>query len=203
MKFDETNIIRRLESMAPGCRLVFAAACAERLNAGYQAYAGRAANRWADANAKVLNRAMAVMWNRAAGGQTIASKLRSLIDECIALIPTQEEFVPARHKHVESAASAVAHALSASVSETAKDAALPARVAYAAADAEAIRVSGLDMADRENERRILSSRMVQEELRRQDRDLRELAAATLRGDEREALDVIKRRASRDEAMTLS
>lgn len=201
LKFDEEKIARRLGDLSPTSRLVFAAACAERLNAGYQMYAARVANRWAEANAKTFGRAMDAVWKRAAGGQAGTPRIRRLLKECVALMPTQDEFVPKWHEHVESVGVAIAHALSTCLTEEAKDAAVTARVAYNAADEEAISAGRLDVAASGAERQIVSSRVVQEELKRQDRDLRELAAATLRGDDAQTWEVFRRRASKDEART--
>jgi uncharacterized protein YjaG (DUF416 family) len=189
LRFDEDDLVRRLDGLAPRLRVAFAAACAERLFPAYELYA----NVTGRGEAAFLRDALDAVWehlHRTPGAAPDASLLTRRAMQSLHDDETSEPFVP-ELPAADSAATAIVYALRALDEGSSQEAAWAARHAYEAADYFVTHVVGL-----EDEDAIDAHPAVQAELERQNRDLEELlsvAEATMR----QTLERLRRRASEE------
>jgi uncharacterized protein YjaG (DUF416 family) len=168
LRFDEHALRTQLDQLSQAHRAAFAAACAERLFPAYLHFSQTAQNADPDKLRAALNR----LWDDLTGNPMSELELRATAKECEALVPSEEEESSDEQPYGEDAAAALAYALEARFKGS-QEAAWSARRAYEALDhfvdfrnGDGIRVTP--------EEQILEDPLVQAELARQSRDLKEL-----------------------------
>ncbi len=174
LRFDEQALIEHLRPLTPALRVAFAAACAERQLPAYWAFHARTQRGDPQALADILDR----LWRDLAGDQMSSSQIAAALQRCMALIPREDEGPwVAEQAYAEDAAAAVAYALRARSNGDEREAAWAARRAYDALNHFVINRLGLSPGTPDGEEQIAINPLVQDELRRQERDLGEMKRA--------------------------
>lgn len=173
-RFDEQQLRARLTALPSKLRVVFAAACAQRLLPAYERYSGRRHSTEANEVAAMLER----IWRDLGGDPVGAEELQRLVDHAMAIIPREDtnEWVP-EQAAAEDAAAALAYALRCRQNGEAQEAAWAARRVYEALDHFVIERDDVDTNVPGAEDRVLSDPLIQAELERQHRDIDELLLA--------------------------
>ena len=177
LEFSEPGLVENLERLAPELRVVFAAACAERLLPAYGAFSTKTGRGEPTELRTILSR----LWDDLTGNRMTDDEVKAKIDACMKLIPREDEvqWVPEQGPG-EDAVAAAAYAFRCRQNWLSQEAAWSARCAYEALDnyvsiSENIDWSGPDPnATALALERILAHPVVQAELARQRRDLEEL-----------------------------
>ncbi|MGK3968402.1 DUF416 family protein [Sorangium sp. So ce118] len=192
LKFDEVQLIKDIERLAPRHRVAFAAACAERLRPAYLTFSARTGR----GNPRQYEAILDLLWSDLDEQRMTDAEVSAHMESCMALIP-QEDDGPWINEQAsaEDAGAALAYALQCRQSGQSQEAAWAARCSYEALDHYVITHEGLDIKIPGTETRVLSHPLVQAELDRQWRDIRELLAAK----EQDITDTINR--LRDRAST--
>jgi uncharacterized protein YjaG (DUF416 family) len=166
VRYDEQEVIRKLDELDPSAKTAFAAACAERQMPGYIAFSNQTGRGDPDALIAILED----IWQDVLGNKMPEDELQKNLNRCLTLIPHEDE-VPWLNEqaYAEDAASAVAYALRTRSTGDSHEAAYAARTAYEALDHHTINRLGI-----EDNERVLEHPVVQAELERQHRDLDEL-----------------------------
>jgi len=170
--FDEADLTGRLERIPWQVRVLFAAACAERLAPSYATFSASTGS----GDPLALGNFLSRLWEDIAGKQMADNEVEVLIKECMELWPREDDEPEVlEQSQAEDAAAAVAYALRCRRSREAQEAAWFARRVFEAiADYVATRES-IDPNSPDAEIRVLAHPLVQSGLSRQDRDLDELA----------------------------
>ncbi|XXY44276.1 DUF416 family protein [Sorangium sp. So ce269] len=174
LKFDEAQLIKDIERLAPRHRVAFAAACAERLRPAYLTFSARTGR----GNPRQYEAILDLLWSDLDKQRMTDAEVSAHMEICMALIP-QEDDGPWINEQAsaEDAGAALAYALQCRQSGQSQEAAWAARCAYEALDHYVITDEGLDMNIPGTETRVLSHPLVQAEFDRQRRDIRELSDA--------------------------
>lgn len=173
--FDEKALRDAVATLPVKQRAAFAASVAERLLPAYSMYA-KASGRGDPAKLRdLLNR----LWEDLDGRTMSAAELTAAIGTCMALVPPEDEgpWVP-EQAYGEDAAAALAYALRCRESGDPQEAAWAARRAYEALDHYVIRTEGVDTNAPGAEARVLANPLIQTELHRQERVLKDLVHAS-------------------------
>jgi uncharacterized protein YjaG (DUF416 family) len=166
LRYDERELIRKLDQLYPAAKVAFAAACAQRQLPCYIIFSNQTGRGDSDTLSAILER----VWLDALGSKMSDEEALLELDRCMALIPEEdEEPWVIEQVYAGDAASAVAYALRTRNTGASQEAAYAARVAYEALDHHVINRLGVDGDDR-----VLKHALVQAELARQHRDLDEL-----------------------------
>jgi uncharacterized protein YjaG (DUF416 family) len=175
LSYNEELLAADLDRLAVPLRVVFAAACAERLKPAYEKFSKETGR----GNPAKLAAILSQLWEDLEGNELSPSQLQEGIESCMELIPQEDDgpWIPAQAV-AEDAAAALAYALRCRQSGEAQEAAWSARRAYEAVDHFVISREGIDVNRAESERVVLSDPIVQSELSRQRRDLNELRTAS-------------------------
>jgi uncharacterized protein YjaG (DUF416 family) len=169
IRYDEREIIRKLDRLDPRAKVAFAAACAERQIPGYMAFSQQTGRGDPYALIDILEH----VWRDGRGDPMSADADQIELLRCMALIPRDDEGPWINEQaYAEDAASAVAYALRARNTGMSQEAAYAARVAYEALDHHVINRLGI-----EDDGHVSEHPVVQAELARQHRDLDELLGA--------------------------
>jgi uncharacterized protein YjaG (DUF416 family) len=173
LRYDEPALIRDLTRVLSNARVGFAAACAERLFPAYADFCAAGGRGDGVALRGVLER----LWRHLLGEEMGKEQLRSELSRCMALLPGDDDGPRVNERAgAGDAAAAVAYALRALETSDPQEAAWAARRAYEAADRFVI--DRLDVRlDAAGEARVMAHPVVQAEISRQLRDLRELLEA--------------------------
>lgn len=170
-RFDERQLVLTLERLSPRLRVIFAAACAERLLPAYEAFSSLTGR----GDAGALTHLLAWLWESIASGQKPGSEADAKIDACMRLIPQEDEGPWVEEQaSAEDAGAAVAYALRCQKNGESQEAAWAARRAYEALDHYVISREDIDLSLPGAEARVLAHSLVQAELTRQYRDLADL-----------------------------
>lgn len=175
LRFDQLQLRKRLAALAPKFRVVFAAACAERLAPAYRLFAGEHSDR-----ARMLEKALAILWSSPEPSMPAAA-LEGEIESIIGITPQEDEFEGEWTQGVtnaQNAGMATVYALRSRLSMDVDDVAWAAQVAYEAIDNFVINEFGIDAMAADGEIRVLSEDRVQAELARQQADLSDLEKAS-------------------------
>lgn len=175
-KFDESKLIADLKRLPIPLRVAFAAACAERQMLGYRLFRAQANQVAPDA----LEEALEEVWAEPSTTNN-TDELEQQVEAMMALIPQEnnvEEPWTQTATNAQNAGMAVTYALRTKLTGEAQDAAWAARVAYEALDSFVINKEGIDTNKPNEELRVVSHPLVQAEFERQERDLRDLLAAS-------------------------
>lgn len=169
IRYDEGEIIHKLDQLEPRAKVAFAAACAERQIPGYIVFSQQTGRGDPHSLIDILER----VWRDGLGDKMSEDEVQRELDRCMALIPQENEGPWVNEQaYAEDAASAVAYALRARSTGESQEAAYAARVAYEALDHHVINRLGI-----EDDGHVLAHPVVQAELARQHRDLDELLGA--------------------------
>jgi len=174
LTFNEAQLAAEAAKLSPQLRVVFAAACAERLLPAYERFSRQTGRGDLPKLRGILNR----LWDDVAGSPMTAAEIQSNIDAALQLTPAEDDgpWVP-EQAAAEDAGAATAYALRCRQSGKGQEAAWAARRAYEALDHFVIAQEKLDVNAPGAEARVLKHPLVQAELQRQKRDLSELLVA--------------------------
>lgn len=172
-RFDENCLVLKLKELPRELRVAFAAACAQRQLPAYEAFHQETGEGDPAALAGMLER----VWQDLSGRPMATDDLRSMIDRCMVLTPSEEavDHWTDHHAYAEDASASVAYALRTRLTGEAQEAAWAARRAYESLDQYVIRQLGIDVNEPRAEDRIVGHPLIQKELEREERDLEELA----------------------------
>jgi uncharacterized protein YjaG (DUF416 family) len=175
-RFDEQQLRMRLAALPRQRRVVFAAACAQRLLPSYERYQARR-------NADAPNEIAAILeriWRDVCGERIGAEELQRLIDRSMAIIPREdtEVWLP-EQAAAEDAVAALAYALRCRQNGEAQEAVWAARRVYEALDHFVLNRDDIDTNSAAAEERVVADPLIQAEISRQDRDADELLSADI------------------------
>jgi len=174
LHFDEPDLVARLATLPSKLRVAFAALCAERQLPNYVQFSERSG--WG--NPGVLKEALESIWQDIQGQPLSKAQLETILERCEPLIPTGEEDTKEETAYAEDAATSIAYAIEARLTDDPQKAAWAARRAYTAVDHFIMSQIDSMIVTREHQRFILSHPLVQAELRRQQADLKDLELAS-------------------------
>jgi hypothetical protein len=174
LDFDELDLLARLARLPSKLRVVFAALCAERQLPNYIRFSERSG--WGNPN--ILKEALESIWQDVQGQPLTKAQLETILERCEPFIPTGEEDTKEETAYAEDAATSIAYAIEARLTDDPQKAAWAARRAYSAVDHFIMSQIDSTRVTREDEQFILSHPLVQAELRRQQADLEELELAS-------------------------
>jgi uncharacterized protein YjaG (DUF416 family) len=171
LRFDEAQLVKMLDRLPRELRVVFAAACAERLLPAYAAFSERAGR----GDPTALRHSLTLLWDDLGGSRLSDEEVQTNLDACMELIPQEDDgpWVPEQASG-EDAGAAVAYALRCRQNGESQEAAWAARRAYEALDHFVINRENIDVNKPGAEARALGHAVVQAELARQRRDVDEL-----------------------------
>jgi uncharacterized protein YjaG (DUF416 family) len=170
LRFDEDTLVRELERMGTGARVAFAAASAERLLPAFVSYAQKASRDNSAEPGLLLER----LWRVFEGEPMSPGEAQRCMERCDQLAPDDEHGWADGRSQAEDAAAALAYAFECYLSGKSQAAAWAARRVYTALDEFVIDAYDIDPSQPGAEERVLSDPLIQTELARQRRDLREL-----------------------------
>jgi len=167
-KYDEADRLQHVEGLSSRGRVVFALLCAARLLPQYRRFhesTQRGDPRAVEALAERL-------WQHVMGRQVSQEDLERAVDQCMDLIPTEDDgWDEQTQPYAEDAAAALAYAFRAAQAGNSQEAVWASRRAYEAMDHFAGRETGNASYD---EKARIQHPAVQTELSRQLRDIAEL-----------------------------
>ena len=160
LQYDEADLVRRLAAMSKPARVMFAAACAERLQPLYQRFHDLTGQGDPDNLAATLD----AVWRVALAGrdQEGLAQWQSLAED---LVPDEEgdSWTP-ESAYGQHGAAAVAYAVRTWLADDPADAGWAARQVYEAADYAAQQRPELDLNEPDAEQEVLAQPVVQEAL---------------------------------------
>jgi uncharacterized protein YjaG (DUF416 family) len=177
LTFNEEALTTELDRIALPLRVVFAATIAERLMPAYVSFSRKTGKGSPNVLMDILER----LWRDVQGSKMNPEELQKDIDLSMQLIPREDDipWIPDRAWAEDAAAAAVTYALRSRQNGKSQESAWAARRAYEALDHFVISHEDIDLSAVGAEERALSNPLVQNELIRQQRDLRELDAEDL------------------------
>jgi uncharacterized protein YjaG (DUF416 family) len=197
LQYDEVEIVQKLWQLPVRLRALFALLCALRVLPSYARFHSKTGR----GDPLALEALSERLWQDLTGNTMAASELQLAVDSALRLVPAEDDgWDEETQPYAEDAAAALAYALRARVTGDPQEAAWSARRVYEAADHFALGNAGEAPSSPTDERRALSHAVVQGELARQQRDLRELAevaAAQTGADAR--LDELRKRSQQEAA----
>jgi uncharacterized protein YjaG (DUF416 family) len=175
LDYDENELAEKLGRLSIPHRTAFAAAIAERLLPAYLPFTQRTGR----GNPAALKELLDDLWGDLEG-HTATTKQEQGIELCMSLIPDedQEPWVT-EQVYADDASAALVYALRSRKDGQVQDVVWAARRSYDALDHFVTNLEGVDVNEPGAEQRVLSHHLVQAELSRQQRDLRELAATEM------------------------
>jgi len=175
LRFDESALTSRLATLPNALCVAFAALCAERQLPNYVRFSIRSGR----GNPTVLKEALVSIWEDIEGRCVGDAQLASVLDRCMALIPSGDEGSAEETAYADDAVASVAYTIRARLGGDAQEAAWAARRAYEAIDHFIVSQLNPAMVERDVEGIIASHPLVQAELHRQQADLRDLQSASV------------------------
>jgi uncharacterized protein YjaG (DUF416 family) len=178
LTFDERSLTNGLDHIPPPLRVIFAATIAERLLPAYENFSRETGRGHPGMLADIVER----LWRDIKGTPMDAPELQESINLSMSLIPREDDipWIP-EQAWAEDAAAATTYALRCRQNGDPKEAAWAARRAYEALDHFVQASASSDTITVADEERVLSNPLIQAELMRQRRDLRELKAKSEHG----------------------
>ena len=174
LRFDEPDLVARLAALPSKLRVAFAVLCAERQLPNYIRFSERSGL----GNPNVLKEALASIWEDLQGQPLATAQLETILERCMALIPSDEEDTEEETAYAEDAAASVAYTIRARLADDPQDAAWAARRAYDTLDYFLMSQIDSTSVTREDEEFVLSHPLVQAEFQRQQADLKDLELAS-------------------------
>jgi len=178
-KFDDQQLANDLAVLSDTSRAAFAAACAQRLMPCWIAYTN--ANQDSCESSSVVTEGLDKLWSVIEVDDYGQTELCILLDEISKRIPSEDEAWDIGVPYAEDAASIVAYAIQAKLENSCIAAMYCAKRAYEVADNFAINSTNDRACGKLDEKKIANSAVVQNELRRQQRDIRKLRKLEKRG----------------------
>jgi uncharacterized protein YjaG (DUF416 family) len=175
LRYNEPSMMAQLDRMAVPFRVIFATAAAERLLPAYVHFSHKTGS----GNPNLLMGILERLWRDIQGIPMDSEELQQNIDLAMKLIPDEDDILIPGQEWTDDPAAAVAYALRCRQNGKSQDSVWAAGRAYAALDQFVSNLEDIDPNVVGAEERILSHPLVQDELMRQQRDLRDLAAANL------------------------
>jgi uncharacterized protein YjaG (DUF416 family) len=155
-------------------------------------------------NPNVLKEALASIWQDLRGRPLGKAELETLLERCMALIPSGEEDTEEETAYADDAAASVACTIRARLRDHPQDAAWVARRAYDAVDYFLTSQIDSMIVTRDQQEAILSHPLVQAEFQRQQADLKDLELASAEKSlPASVLSQLRDRARRDAELFLS
>lgn len=174
LRFSRVQLTKRLDRLASPLRVIFAAACAERLLPGYIAFSGLAGQ----GEPETLIRILARLWEDIAGDETTESELQDSISTCMSLIPPDDdESLDVETAYAEDAAVALIYALKCRKAGDSQEAMWSAQRAFDSVDYFVTNRDNVNLNAPDALEQTLADPLVQAELARQGRDMDELSDA--------------------------
>jgi uncharacterized protein YjaG (DUF416 family) len=198
LRYDEKEVLSRLQKLPNRLRVAFAAACAERQLPSYLSFSRATLQ----GNPDALARALGGLWNELEGEPRLDTRVRQDLDTCMSLLPDDDGTDPSVGHTVvycaEDAVSAIAYAISTRLDGDPQQAAWAAYTAYTALDEYVQDLLGIESFDAGEEERIVSHPLVQAEFKRQRADLSQLEwLAQHPSEEKQGIAELRHRAQRD------
>jgi uncharacterized protein YjaG (DUF416 family) len=172
--FDEPDLVARLARLPSKPRVAFAALCAERQLPNYIRFSERSGL----GNPNVLKEALESIWQDVQRQPLAKSELETILERCMALVPSGEEDTEEETAYAEDAAASVVYTIRARLADDPQEAAWGARCAYDTLDYFLMSQIDSTSVTREHEKFVLSHPLVQAEFQRQQADLKDLELAS-------------------------
>lgn len=172
LRYDEARLTEALTALPSTARAMFAATCAERMLPVYRWFKRR--TDYGDPAA--LELALEEVW-RSFGGHVskYLESRRELIED---LVPGEDDSWVDESAYAQNATAAVAYAIGALLTGSVSDAVAASYQPYEALDYRVTNRDDVDINAADAERSIVSDPLIQQELRRQRRDLETLSRAS-------------------------
>ena len=174
LHFDEPDLVARLARLPSKLRVAFAALCAERQLPSYIQFSERSG--WGNPN--VLKDALKSIWQDTQGRPLTKAELETLLERCMASIPSDEQDTKKEPAYAQDAAASVVYTIGARLTDDPQEAAWAARRAYEAVWYLLMSQIESTSIEPEHVRFVRSHPLVQAELQRQLADLQELQLAS-------------------------
>lgn len=175
IELSRTQLMKKLDRLPLLLRVVFAAACAERLLPGYVLFSDLTQQ----GDPQAITRALARLWEDLAGDPMSDIEAQANVSTCMALVPPDDDAsLGTESAYAEDACVAVVYALKCRHSGDSQEAMWSAERATSTLDTFVINRDNVNLNALGAERRILADPLIQAELARQLRDLDELLGAT-------------------------
>lgn len=191
--YDEARCREVLERLNAPFRVAFALLCASRLLPAYKLFQDRTGRgRWA-----LLDALREELWHHVLESQMSRQELQDAIDQCLAVVPTEEDgWDEDTQPYAEDAAAALAYAFRAALTGDPQEAVWASRRAYEAVDHYAGRSLDEPQDRPYDEDARIGHPAVQMELARQSRDLDDLELVA-DADRSRAIRVMRQRAHQE------
>lgn len=174
LEFSRTQLSRKLERLPPLLRVVFAAACAERLVPAYAAFSDLSEQ----GDPETITRVFKRLWEDIDGNPMTEGEVQANLSACMDLIPPDDDAsLGAESGYAEDVVAALAYTLTCRQNGDSQEAMWSGEQAYNALDHFVINRDNVDLNALDAERRILADPLIQAELARQHRDINELLGA--------------------------
>jgi uncharacterized protein YjaG (DUF416 family) len=180
LRYDETELLQTIERLPRQLRAAFAAACAQRMLIAYSKFTTRTGRGNPLALKEILNH----LWRDLVENCMSDTEIVAAIDSCMKLIPEEgkDPYVPGQLV-ADDAPSAAVYALECHRSGSAQEAAWAAQCICETLEEHVMRQENISINTVDLDDRLFSHSLVQAELARQQRDLRELLSNTVTVDE--------------------
>ena len=182
--FSESGLEERLRQLGISSTLAFGAACGERMLACYRKFSEECG--WG--NEAKLRAGLDLIWGRALSCEAWSDKeVSQVLEACLAAAPDSDDFTSLYTSSAQDTVFGICGLLEFLLDGELGKAVLAARYPTDSIDLLVQEFGGLDPGDPDLEAKILASSLMQQELRRQRRDLEEVASldsshvASLRG----------------------
>jgi len=172
LRYDEEVLVQQLNALPLWGKVAFAVACAYRLMPSYARFFSETG--WG--NPRLLNDALEYSLRHAWDCPIDEGTIADMIDAVMVVIPDENDVQSQYQPFGEDAGAAVAYVLRTMRTGDSNEAAWAARRAYEAVELLATRIHALNDSSPIDEDAILTSRLVQCELSRQQRDISDIAA---------------------------
>lgn len=171
LSYNEPQLVGKLTKLPLVARALFAAACAERLLPMY----AWSCHRTGRGDPKALERALTALWAHLENnGSEALEPHREIAEE---LVPDEDDSWVDECAYAQHAAAAVAYAIRSWLTAEPKEAGWAARQSYELLDLWVTTRDNIDLNAPGAEDRVVSDYLIQAELQRQHRDLKELDLA--------------------------
>jgi uncharacterized protein YjaG (DUF416 family) len=192
----EAELLKRLARLPNELRVAFAACCAERQMRRYEQFSDRRR----DSSMKTLSQlALTAIWGDLQGKTIAESELKTMLELCMTLLPSEEEEqLDAGTPYAEDALASTIFALGARLTSDPNEALRAARRPCDAIDHFILANLNTSVVSRELQAAVEAHPLMQAELRRQRADLEELEAlSNSKRSVSSVMDDLRNRAQRD------
>jgi uncharacterized protein YjaG (DUF416 family) len=171
LRYNEAANTETLERLPAQLRVAFALLCAIRILPSYERFHSRTGR----GDPGALNALSDRLWQDITGDPMTEAEVQLAIDRATRLVPTEDNgWDQETQPYAEDAAAALTYALRTRLTGDAQEAAWASRRVYESADHFVIALTGITPDTSSQELEVMTHPVVQNELARQRRDLREL-----------------------------